>query len=530
LVAAAGQSYELALQLAEEMGETALLSELIESARVQALPQTTPAAAGAVNVEPVSAEMIAADLPDAPQQAQTAFRPMDLDLSAALMAAGQMPLGPPRAVQVAGVSRLARSGRPSVADPVVLEEMVAAVAGHEAWWWGTWVTRDVLWWSVVRPNAVPEAGSIPLNRVTPWLKELQRALPFELPGESNEEAGIRVATSPLLSDPEAEARLARGLGRALLPDVLATEVRRRLDSDVPLPLVIAPAPQLGSVPFTCLGLDDGKVPRRLVEAAVIHLAPSVALLDVVSRRPQPKVSPPWPLPVVVADPNEDLPGAGRLVQDLAELAPRIILRGREATPSALARALTGTPPGAPGLVVYAGHAASAEPGHAYLLLAGENGQSRASLSAWDLLSGVPTEPGYRYPMPSRVLLAACASAGAEAAGPAGEWLGLAPATLWAGASVVAATAWPILDEGLTPELTARITAEFTTASDPARALQAIQLELLSHWQPGEEPNSAYGDQEPASSGASPIHWAPYVVLGILHGSGSAYQAEAQENA
>jgi CHAT domain-containing protein len=333
-----------------------------------------------------------------------------------------------------------------------------------------------------------------------------------------------------LSDPEAEARLARGLGQALIPDPLASELRRRLDSDVPLPLVIAAAPQLGSVPFACLGLDDGRVPRRVVEAAVIHLAPSVALLDVVSRRVQPEVGPPWPLLVVVADPNEDLPGAGRVVQDLAELAPRIVLRGRAATPSALAGALTGISPGAPGLVVYAGHAASAEPGQAYLFLAGEDGQSRASLSARELLSGVPDEPGYRYPLPSRVLLAACATAGAEAAGPAGEWLGLAPATLWAGASVVAATAWPILDEGLTPELTARVAAAFTTATNPARALRAIQLDMLRRWQPGDATNSAYGDQEPATREASPIHWAPYVVVGILHGSGSASQAEAQENA
>jgi tetratricopeptide (TPR) repeat protein/CHAT domain-containing protein len=524
------QSYELALRLAEEMGETALLSELIESARVQALPQTAPAAAGTVTLEPLSAEIPAADPPEAPQLVQKVSRPIDLDLSAALMAAGQMPLGPPGAVQVAGISRLARSGRPSVVEPVVLEDMVAAVAGHEAWWWGTWVTRDVLWWSIVRPNAAPEAGSIPLNQVTPWLKELQRALPGRLPGETSEDAGIRVTTSPLLNNPEAEVRLAQGLGQALLPGPLATELRRRLDSDVPLPLVIAPAPQIGSVPFACLGLGDGKVPRRVVEAAVVHLAPSVALLDVVSRRLQPKVGPPWPLLVVVADPNEDLPGAGRVVQDLAELAPRIVLRGRAATPSALAGALTGTSPGAPGLVVYAGHAASAEPGQAYLLLAGEHGQSRASLSAWELLSGVPDEPGYRYPLPSRVLLAACATAGAEAAGPAGEWLGLAPATLWAGASVVAATTWPILDEGLTPELTARVAAALTTAIDPARALRAIQLDMLRRWQQGEATNSAYGNKEPATRKASPIHWAPFVVVGILPGSGSASQAEAQEDA
>jgi CHAT domain-containing protein len=263
---------------------------------------------------------------------------------------------------------------------------------------------------------------------------------------------------------------------------------------------------------------------------VIHLAPSVALLDVVSRRLQSKVGPPWPLLVIVADPNEDLPGAGRVVQDLTELAPRIVLRGRAATPSALAEALTGTSPGAPGLVVYAGHAASAEPGQACLFLAGEDGQSRASLSAWELLSGVPGEPGYRYPLPSRVLLAACATAGAEAAGPAGEWLGLAPATLWAGASVVAATAWPILDEGLTPELTARLAAVLTTATDPARALRAIQLDMLRRWQPGEATNCARGDQEPASRKVSPIHWAPYVVVGILHGSASASLAAAQEDA
>jgi CHAT domain-containing protein len=292
--------------------------------------------------------------------------------------------------------------------------------------------------------------------------------------------------------------------------------------------VIAPAPQLGSVPFACLGLDDGRVPRRVIEAAVIHLAPSTALLDVVARRVQRKVGPPWPLLVVIADPTEDLPGAAKVVRDLTELAPRIVLRGRAATPSALTGALTGISPGAPGLVVYAGHAASAEPGQAYLLLASEDGQSSTSLSARELLSGIPGEPGYRYPLPSRVLLAACATAGAEAAGPAGEWLGLAPATLWAGASVVVATSWPILDEGLTPELTARVAAMLATAADPARALRAIQLDMLGHWQAGEATNRACGDQTPASTKASPIHWAPYVVVGILHGTGSVSPPSSQD--
>jgi tetratricopeptide (TPR) repeat protein len=51
------QTYALALELAEELGDPALLSELIEAPRIQALPQTTAAISAAVNVEPISAEM-----------------------------------------------------------------------------------------------------------------------------------------------------------------------------------------------------------------------------------------------------------------------------------------------------------------------------------------------------------------------------------------------------------------------------------------------------------------------------------------
>ena len=106
---------------------------------------------------------------------------------------------------------------------------------------------------------------------------------------------------------------------------------------------------------------------RLVEAAVVHLAPSMALMASIARRSpvtEPTSETPWPLLVSIVDPTDDLKDAQ------AGAEPRILLVGwqrlrksganssphaRPATKAELREALL-TFPGRAGLLVYSGHA------------------------------------------------------------------------------------------------------------------------------------------------------------------------------
>jgi hypothetical protein len=510
-------AYELAFELAERVGDSRLVAELVEAARVQAVPTDGADVHGAAALAGLLIEAARREPDDG--EGPSGFRGDDVGPSAALIAAGVQPLAPTRGVRIRGANDV-RGGL----DPVDLEDVARALGGHGAWWWGSWVAGSTLWWAVVPPDGDVEAGAIDLDPGTAAaaaLDLLDAALPIAHTSEDDYAFADRVRAGGLV-DPVAERRLAVDLGRALIPPPLR-EVLRRAGGD-PLPLVIAPAGRLGRVPFAALAVDDPEAtsePRRLVETAVIRLAPSVALLAAVrddassGRR---GAAGPGPLLVGVFDPDEahSLPQAAALGAALATAHPAMTrLQGGTATPSSLRTALARPEarPGDPGVLVYSGHAASPAPGVALLCLGrdgsgpdcpvGEQCCGGSALTSAALCREAWTVPG-------RVLLSACDTAGAGSSGAAGEWLGLGPALLWAGARCVVATAWPTLDHPNTGELDRELVRLLVEDADPATGLRAVQLERLERWRatpPGGDPVDDWG----------PIFWAGYLVVGFANG-------------
>jgi CHAT domain len=147
----------------------------------------------------------------------------------------------------------------------------------------------------------------------------------------------------------------------------------------------------------------------------------------------------------------------------------------------------------PGLLAYVGHVSNASddvPANASLVLDDD------SLSARDLL--YDKEPR-RWPMPSRVALIGCGSGGARAP----EWLGLAPASLWAGAQIVAATSWDLIDEADTWRLADEVVSVLHRSADPAAEWREHFIRHLAEWK--------------SQRGPSPLSWAAIQFIGLATG-------------
>lgn len=483
----------LAIELALRAGDPALVAELAETARAQALP-AGPDPAGART--PVAAGTAAAELMSwtaTPVGALTGqfdeitppLTPDDRSRAAAMFAFGAAPLATLPRIAVGGRSRLAGTARPGTApsgtDVVDLNALVRTIGGPRAWWWGASITafgrtgKPRLLWTVLAPSGQVQAGTVALDEAGAIIGELLDALP--VPGVSRAEFGRRLGR-PIWTDPRAEARLMRRLGELLLPPPLVSALSSAHE-DEPVPVLIATDPALSRLPLALLGLPDG---RRLVNLAVPRLMPSAGLSHALAsgRAPAPPGTP-RRLELVVADPQGQHPAAARLAT-LPEA--QVSLTGAGATREAVLAALPAGPV-RPGVFAFSGHVFSGFPGvslTAALCLAdggladgslggvGAGGAGR--LSARDLVTGAADG------MWDRVLLAGCSSAGNSVGS---EWLGLAPALLYAGAASVVATIWDIPDHTSATELDREILDGLRDSADPAAVVRVAQVRRLARW-------------------------------------------------
>jgi CHAT domain-containing protein len=115
------------------------------------------------------------------------------------------------------------------------------------------------------------------------------------------------------------------------------------------------------------------------------------------------------------------------------------------------------------------------------------------------------------PLPERVLLAACGSAGSAGSG-RGEWLGLGAGALLSGAQEVVATAWPIWDTAFTQGFDEQILSLLIGSDDIARDLRRLQLEQLAKWRVSAADHSN-GMLVGRSEEPLPLIWASYQFLG-----------------
>jgi tetratricopeptide (TPR) repeat protein len=480
----------VALEIAAESRDARLTAELIETARSQGFP--------------VGSQDLSNPKPDRMGEAP----------APGLSVVNSLPLATVRPIMVEGVTKIGRTR-----DALELTSVAADIGGDRSWWWGTWQVGERLWWSLLRPGKIVEAGSISVAEDSAaWqaIDDWHGALPLD---ESAGARTRRVRGGPLF-DRVAEERLADRLGQALLPPSLREALSSRSAADKPIPLMVASCGLLGRIPVAALGIGNN---RRVMEAAIIRMAPAAGLIAALSqeiRAGRRGTGGPGSLHVGVFDPaaGQELPYAAQLQASAGAL---ISLQAKTATRKGLADALRSVivQPGQPGLFVYAGHARMPTLGISLLCLHRPSREvsncpignccGGDPLSVEDLLSARPEAGDYAYPMPGRVLLSGCDTAGLWASGAGGEWMGLAPAFLWAGARIVLATLWPTLDHPNSLNFETALIRALKHDADPATSLRALQLEELDCWR--QQTSMATADEVPA---ASPLLWAAYVAVGF----------------
>lgn len=476
---------EIAVDLAVKVNDAALVIELLESTRLQVLPIVTR---------------------DTKPHTRTGEYK---SIAGNLLGVASSALTPPRPISAGGASRLAHRYPPNwVGPPIPIEETIEAIGGVDACWWGAWAFNGRIYWAYME-RGVPTCGVIDLA-ATDLGELLMTAIRHSLLDSGATPS--TVLTGPWCRTSRAEADLSAALGDHVIPPPLRARLERATTDD-PMSLVIAgnlfgllPMPLLAAGPAT--GRADRK---RLVELAVIRIAPPAVLVEWTRQNPQ------YPIdlrPIVVAcvDPQNNLANAGRVPHGAMTVLSGTGSSGQTATREALIAALQSSPRSAPGVFYFSGHGS-----HEGLGGDLEDGLALHDgvLTARDVFT-VDQDGRPMIPFPDRVLLSACELAGSRGAG-AGEWLGLTAAMLWAGARQVISTHWSIWDTPFTAGFDLELAQNLRRAADPAVTLRKLQMEHLDMWRLSSHDLSyRHLDGIPSrfEKTAFPMIWAAYCCVGI----------------
>lgn len=480
--------FDSSLRLAQRLGRSATVAELIESARVQGVPVASADDAAAL-FRPKSGDR--SQLASATRsEPRAALAPMNGPEVAAAWLGDFQPLSGPPPVSVGGRSALGEA-RDRADRALRIESATEVLGGADAWWWGSWRSGDALYWCLVRQGANPLSGAIDASAGSPLAEAMVRfgkaiGAPSQdvVAAYQDDPARLEalrtrlVKQGALWANPRAESRLAADLGRLLIPEPLRTEAERRAAAGgEPLRVVCAPAWPVARVPFGLLGIAeraDVHGPAalvRLVEGAVVTMAPSVGFAAAVSEGIETQSQAPRPRLAAVLDPTRELAGAARLGDGWEQ-----VFSGETATRDRLAESLDGVAPGSPGVFAYQGHITSGSrdrPSDAAFVLAGPRGEVDHVRAAEFFAPGRPPP----WPVPSHVYLGGCDSTGAATGE---EWLSLATALLWAGASTVISCLWRVADQAgaaFDPEMIDCL----VEADDVAVAVRNRQLQHLDRW-------------------------------------------------
>lgn len=478
-------TYALALELAFDHGAAALVAELLETVRAQAIP-------------------IEADEPGALLRAAfdsllfSTGLPLTAELAAEAVPVSTDPLQIDRTILVSGASWVGGDQSATIDLDRELDTMFP-----DGWYWSFAKVGDWVYHAVRTPNGKWFAERRSFADLQPSLSALLRLLPVE------QEAGDKF--DPALAAEQADVMTADGsvrdlwtrlfaeLGAALIPLRLRNAVE---DSAGLLKIVAAPTASLTLVPIAALSLDDG---RHLLDIGYVAHLPSPALLAQrrakMTNRFDPEGGPAEVLAVLAPHTSPDTADLVFVVSD-PPLAERSLVGPLEK--QALVEALADVA-NDDSVLYLAGHVTAPD---------GDDPASTGfefadgPLGLHDLYR---TEGGRTlYPIPDRVVLAGCSSLGlygdaSLGAVDAPEWLGLGAAMVYGGAQHVFCTLFDVPDTAHTSRIDRALVDAMRFRTEPARALRAIQRTELDRWLDGR--------------GSMPLVFLAYAYVGIGQADG-----------
>ncbi|MGW6619784.1 CHAT domain-containing protein [Nocardia sp. NPDC055002] len=471
------QTYALALDLAAGAGDAALVAELLEVVRAQAVPLENNDAGALLRAIFTS---LVSDLP-----AADATEP------------GVDPVLPNPTVLVDGACWV--GGLPH--DALDLDTELATMYPG-CWYWSYCRVDETIHHAVRSPEGTWHASTTDHRSVEPFLRRLAWHLPIHIPGEDFPEDRLRGAalmtesantmTHDGLSG-EVFFQVFRSLGSALIPEILAEGLARPgVDT-----LVVAPTGALATIPVAALLLPDGT--GVLSTAAVVHV-PSISIIA--RRRADRGLKPlthrdtDHVLAVLVPHcaPGHDPDDKNLTYAERTEPPNSKIVRG-PLSKNEFAMHLS-TLRTAAGTLLLTGHVRYGEldTSPASMGFAFHDGLLSLRDFYSTALDGVPV-----FQMPPRAILAGCGSIGIDPDVPgdlarthriqASEWLGFAAAALYGGAEQVICTLFEVPDSSTTRRIDLDLVEALRKGRDPVTALRDIQLRELRRWESGEESGS-----------------------------------------
>ena len=425
-------------------------------------------------------------------------------------AAEDRPFLPPMPVAAVGGRRERAVGRAVLADEAV------RLGGRGARWLGWWLNPDV----IVGALTAPRGTTVLVRTVEDELATLAAALPVPLQeeraaaaddGTAARAALYRTLRGPLAHDPDMAALVASTLPgpvreaaeaaggydvsdlddasllwpitRMLLPEPLRAELSEAHQRGRRLPLIVAPPPELGRVPWAALPIEDPAVATssvRLVETADVTVALPVSLSVWCGQRVSAGGG--QGAALLVTDPLGDL----RHLRTLNLSGARRL--GWNHEPATRAAVLRLAPQSQ--LFVLGAHVTpgtDADPALSAILLAHPAG-GQDPVTVADLA---------RVRVPPSCVLFTCDGAGA---GVGNEWTGIATGLVWAGAEWVVATVCPTIEDKTAASLDQTL-LDSVARSGPREGLWTWQRDL------------AAARRRARSTANAPLRWATAVVTG-----------------
>lgn len=350
------------------------------------------------------------------------------------------------------------------------------------YFWSSHIEAGTLFWFLALNGEPLSCGELEIRRTDELVNILPALAGYTNLSEINDWSLPGATEQTILSyDPlvdladwngPTEQIICRSIGQ-LLPLSL-TDALRAATRGAPATLTISPPRELVAVPWPIIVIPDTS--DRLIERASLKVWTSTPSQLARAGRSQPDVLASAPLGLVCDNPDGTL--RPRNPGGFSETAA-VLLEGIDADLPGdkrnLLTALHNLGAGSLAVFYYRGHADHA-PDPSYTALPLADGQW---VSAGELFGSYPDGRPF-MPVPSRVLVSACASSGSSQLG--GESLGIAAGLIYSGADQLIATNVPIIDCSFTQFFGELVTQGLCDGgSDHADMLREAQLRMLNEW-------------------------------------------------